>query len=60
MSRCRNCGVTEHLTKECKGYGPWFPEEGKTHRDYVEEKNRIDALVAGDILAEHEESHAHD
>lgn len=55
--RCRNCGVLTHLTHECQIFGPWFPEPGVDHSFYAKEKERIDTLVAGDILAEHEADH---
>jgi hypothetical protein len=55
--RCRNCGDPEHKTHECKEYGPWYPEPGVPVEQYAAEKARIDALVAGDILAEHEADH---
>ncbi len=55
--RCRNCGSLEHKTHECTEFGPWYPEPGLTAESYTEEKLRIDTLVAGDILAEHEADH---
>lgn len=60
MSRCRNCGDARHLTQECLVHGPWFPEEGKTRDDYVDEDERISRLVAVDVLHEHELDHLDD
>lgn len=60
MSRCRNCGDARHVTQQCKTYGPWFPEPGKTKADYAKEEERISSLVAVDILHEHELGHLHD
>jgi hypothetical protein len=54
MSRCRNCGDARHVTQQCKVYGPWYPEPGKTKDDYTEEEERISRLVAVDILHEHQ------
>jgi hypothetical protein len=55
--RCRNCGDLGHKTHECQEYGPWYPEPGVPTEHYAAEKLRIDTLVAGDILAEHEADH---
>jgi hypothetical protein len=55
--RCRNCGELSHKTHECQIYGPWYPEPGVAPTFYAAEKLRIDTLVAGDILAEHEADH---
>lgn len=57
VDRCRNCGDPDHLTRYCKAYGPWFPEPGKQSLDYAAEAERIQNLIAGDILAEHAHSH---
>jgi hypothetical protein len=48
------------VTQQCKTYGPWFPEPGKTKADYAKEEERISSLVAVDILHEHELGHLHD
>ena len=60
MARCRNCGDARHETQECKNYGPWFPEPGKSRMDYAAEAERISRLVAVDIIHEHELDHLHD
>lgn len=60
MSRCRNCGDARHLTQECLSYGPWYPEPGKVKADYAKEEERISALVAVDILHEHDLDHLED
>ncbi len=57
--RCRNCGSPDHRTNRCTEFGPWFPEEGKTKIDYCEVSARIDALIAGDIITEHNTNHPH-
>jgi len=53
--RCYNCGLQGHKTQHCPSYGPRYPEPGKTAQDYGDEANRIMALFAADILAEHSE-----
>lgn len=58
--RCRNCGELTHATQLCGEYGPWFPEEGKSKNDYCELAAKIDALIAADIIAEHQANHAHE
>lgn len=58
--RCRNCGDARHVTQDCKDYGPWYPEPGKTGADYEAEMERISRLVAVDILHEHQQDHVHD
>lgn len=55
--RCRNCGGLEHLTHQCEEFGPWYPQPGVPLDHYAGDKERIDNLVAGDILAEHEAEH---
>lgn len=50
--RCRNCGLL-HKTQACPSWGPMFPAPGKAKGDYTEEYERIQNLIAGDILAEH-------
>lgn len=54
--RCRNCGLL-HQTQHCPNYGPAFPEPGKTFEDYLELYEKIQNLVARDIIAEHDEMH---
>lgn len=57
---CRNCASDEHKTQECKDFGPWYPEVGKHKWDYADVTKKVEAAVAAEILAEHEENHAHD
>lgn len=52
--RCYNCGIQLHKTQNCPSYGPRYPAPGKTSQDYADEANRIMALFAADILAEHQ------
>lgn len=52
--RCYNCGLQGHKTQHCPSYGPRYPAPGKTGQDYGDEAERIMALFAADILAEHE------
>jgi hypothetical protein len=54
--RCRNCGET-HPTQNCGEFGPWYPEEGKTAADYADLAEKINNMVAADVIAEHEASH---
>lgn len=60
MSRCRNCGETDHETQFCTVDGPWFPAADRTKESYEEERQRISKLLAADILAEHESLHQED
>jgi hypothetical protein len=53
LNRCRNCGELGHYTQECTGFGPWFPEEGKTKADYAELDEQIRLAIATDIIEEH-------
>lgn len=55
MNRCRNCGSTDHLTQYCKEYGPEFPAPDRTKQSYDEQRREIAALVAQDIIDEHDE-----
>ena len=50
--RCRNCGLM-HKTQHCPSFGPAYPAPGKTFADYLDEYERIQNLVAGDVLKEH-------
>lgn len=56
--RCRNCGLM-HRTQNCPSYGPMFPAPGKNKTDYIKEHQKIQDLLAGDILREHY-GHDHD
>lgn len=58
MNRCRNCGEEDHITAWCIAYGPWYPAPDMKREDYAELAEKISALVAADILAEHEAEHA--
>ncbi len=60
MSRCRNCGSDEHVTQMCQTDGPYYPAPDRTKESYEEERKRIAALVASDIIKEHEGLHEHD
>jgi len=50
--RCRNCGLL-HKTHTCPSYGPMFPAPGKSREDYAKENERIQNLIAADVMREH-------
>lgn len=57
MIRCYNCGEEGHRTQQCKEYGPYFPEPGKSSQDYGDQSQRIADLFAEDIITEHRAGH---
>ena len=54
LLRCNNCGTLGHLPRTCPNYGWYFPAPGKSREDYVEDRQRVQDLIAGDIIREHE------
>jgi hypothetical protein len=52
--RCNNCGVLGHLPRACPNYGWYYPAPGKTRLDYIKDRQRVQDLIAGDIISEHE------
>ena len=54
LLRCNNCGVLGHLPRTCPNYGWYFPAPGKTRLDYVQDRQRVQDLIAADIISEHE------
>lgn len=60
LLRCNNCGVLGHLPRVCPNYGWYYPAPGKTREDYVEDRQRVQDLIAADIIAEHEVDEADD
>lgn len=53
LIRCNNCGTLGHLPRSCPNYGWYFPAPGKTREDYAEDYQRVQDLIAADIIAEH-------
>ena len=51
--RCRNCGLL-HKTHTCPSWGPMFPAPGKTKEDYAKLHEKIQNMLAADIIAEHD------
>lgn len=43
-----------HLPRACPNYGWYFPAPGKTREDYVEDRQRVQDLIARDIITEHD------
>lgn len=54
LLRCNNCGVLGHLPRACPNYGWYYPAPGKTREDYTEDRQRVQDLIAADIIQEHE------
>lgn len=42
------------MPRTCPNYGWYFPAPGKTREDYNQDRERVQNLIAGDIIAEHE------
>lgn len=49
-----------HLPRSCPNYGWYFPAPGKSREDYAEDRQRVQDLIAGDIIAEHTVDEADD
>ncbi len=60
LLRCNNCGTLGHLPRSCPNYGWYFPAPGKSREDYAEDRQRVQDLIAGDIIREHEPDEAED
>ena len=43
-----------HLPRACPNYGWYYPAPGKTRLDYAEDRQRVQDLIAADIISEHE------
>jgi hypothetical protein len=54
LLRCNNCGVLGHLPRACPNYGWYYPAPGKTRLDYEKDRQRVQNLIAADIISEHE------
>lgn len=54
MIRCNNCGTLGHLPRTCPNYGWYYPAPGKVREDYTEDRQRVQDLIARDIVEEHE------
>jgi hypothetical protein len=54
LLRCNNCGTLGLLRRTCPNYGWYYPAPGKTREDYTEVRQRVQDLIAADIIAEHE------
>jgi hypothetical protein len=54
LLRCNNCGNLGHLPRVCPNYGWYFPAPGKSREDYVGDRQRVQDLIARDIIREHE------
>jgi hypothetical protein len=53
LLRCNNCGTLGHLPRACPNYGWYYPAPGKSREDYVEDRQRVQDLIAADIINEH-------
>lgn len=60
LLRCNNCGVLGHLPRACPNYGWYYPAPGKTRLDYIQDRQRVQDLIAADIIREHEVDEADD
>lgn len=58
LLRCNNCGTLGHLPRTCPNYGWYYPAPGKSREDYEDDRQRVQDLIAGDIIAEHEPDEA--
>jgi hypothetical protein len=54
LLRCNNCGILGHLPRACPNYGWYYPAPGKTRLDYEKDRQRVQDLIASDIISEHE------
>jgi hypothetical protein len=60
LLRCNNCGELGHLPRVCPNYGWYYPAPGKTRLDYEQDRQRVQDLIAGDIIREHEPDESED